>query len=254
MRWLLLRGLARQKEHWLEFSTMMESQTEGVLMLDLPGFGDQSHRPTPLTIRGHTEELRERFLELKGQHENWGVLGISMGGMIGLDWVSRYPRDFQKCVVINSSAKDLGPFWQRLTVYGLYRLLRGSFTRSLEQREIEVLKMVSNLRAKDKATQKKMLAIAEKAPLSITNALKQITASSQFILPSKIKTPLLVLASLKDHMVDVRCSKLMAEKYGAKIKFHPTAGHDLPLDDPQWVVQQTVEQQTTEQTKDSEES
>ena len=238
MRWLLLRGLARQKEHWLEFSTLMEENSDEVLMLDLPGFGDQSHASTPLTIRGHTDQLRERFIDLKGDKADWGILGISLGGMIALDWVSRYPRDFGKCVVINSSAKDLGPFWQRLTVYGLYRLLKGSLTTSLEKREVEVLKMVSNLRAKDKDTQKKMLAIAEKNPLSVTNALKQITASSQFVLPTKIKTPLLVLASLKDHMVDVRCSKVMAEKYNARIKFHPTAGHDLPLDDPEWVAQQ----------------
>jgi pimeloyl-ACP methyl ester carboxylesterase len=239
LKWLILRGLVREIRHWGDFQPLLEKATSGVLALDLPGVGTEHKRTAPLTTRGTTEDIRERFLEKRGAatDDEWGILGISLGGMIALDWVYRYPYDFKKIVVINSSSKDTGPVWQRLTAFGMYQMAKiVAANKSGYLREKECMKMVSNIHQGNEEMIRHFVEIREECPVVPATAVKQLAAAAQFMLPPKIKIPALILASLKDNMVDVRCSKLMAERLNAQIKFHPTAGHDLPLDDAQWVV------------------
>ena len=49
---------------------------------------------------------------------------------------------------------------------------------------------------------------------------------------------LLVLASAADALVDPRCSQRVAQAWGCVLRTHPSAGHDLPLDDGEWVVRE----------------
>lgn len=241
-RWLLIRGLGRESAHWLEFAEKFKAQNAEVMMLDLPGTGEHLHKKSPISISAITEQLRNEFLRKKrSTREPWKVMGISLGGMIALDWVNRYPYDFEAASVINTSSKDVGAIWQRLTVFGWYKLLQAGSITNPRMREKTVLDLVSNLRKNDQALLDKLEAIAIQRPISRENLCRQLIASSAFLSPSKIRIPLLILASLKDHMVDVRCSKSLAENLSAQIKFHPEAGHDLSLDDPDWVVDRLKE-------------
>lgn len=52
--------------------------------------------------------------------------------------------------------------------------------------------------------------------------------------------PLLVLAGARDRLVDPRCSRRLAQAWGAEFRLHPGAGHDLPLDDGAWVAAQVA--------------
>jgi pimeloyl-ACP methyl ester carboxylesterase len=52
-------------------------------------------------------------------------------------------------------------------------------------------------------------------------------------------TPVLLLTSARDRMVDPQCSVKLARLLGARLEVHPRAGHDLSLDDPRWCVEQT---------------
>jgi pimeloyl-ACP methyl ester carboxylesterase len=52
--------------------------------------------------------------------------------------------------------------------------------------------------------------------------------------------PILLLASQHDKLVDSRCSQALAAAWRCPLEMHPTAGHDLPLDDPHWVAQQVL--------------
>jgi len=40
-----------------------------------------------------------------------------------------------------------------------------------------------------------------------------------------------------------RCSNALAERFNCSLDVHPNAGHDLPLDAPDWVIQQFAAQQ-----------
>lgn len=241
MKWLLIRGLGRQKKHWHDFTPLLNTHSEGVLCIDLPGVGDNKDAPTPHTISGHTDFLRTHFLNHKKDDEKWGVLGISLGGMIALDWAARFSDDFKRAVVINSSSNDTGHILQRFSIYTYYRLIRTVISSDPIERENEIMKMVSNLRVDDKPLLQKFAEIRQNEPVSKSTLSKQLFAASQFMLPTKITIPVLILASLKDNMVDVRCSKQIASHLKAKIKIHPTAGHDLTLDDPDWCIKQITE-------------
>lgn len=80
--------------------------------------------------------------------------------------------------------------------------------------------------------------ISNSAPVSRLTLVKQIIAASRFKAPATTGSRTLVLASAVDKLVDPRCSRVLAERLGAPIRVHPTSGHDIPLDDPQWVCDQ----------------
>lgn len=243
MNWLLLRGLGRQKRHWLDFPDKLQSAGAHLDLLDLPGIGEESSTRPPLTIQAHTDFLRPRYLKTRKGHPPYGILGMSLGGMIALDWVHRYPDDFKKIVLINTSTHDLAPIQQRLSPFALYCMAKTFLAKNMKQKEYEILKMVSNLKAKDPKLLQEMIKIASHTKLTHLNISRQLIASAKFKSPDSISIPLLVLASIKDRMVDVRCSKAIAEKYSeqAQIKFHASAGHDLTLDDPDWTAEQIRE-------------
>jgi pimeloyl-ACP methyl ester carboxylesterase len=48
--------------------------------------------------------------------------------------------------------------------------------------------------------------------------------------------PTLLLASQTDHLVNVICSTTLAQRWQCALHLHPSAGHDLPLDDGDWVI------------------
>jgi predicted alpha/beta hydrolase family esterase len=52
-----------------------------------------------------------------------------------------------------------------------------------------------------------------------------------------------VLASVLDHLVSVECSKALARAWQCALILHPSAGHDLPLDDGHWVIAKVLEWQ-----------
>lgn len=53
--------------------------------------------------------------------------------------------------------------------------------------------------------------------------------------------PVLLLAGQQDRLVNVKCSLALAQHWHCAIRVYPTAGHDLPLDDGDWVVRQIQE-------------
>jgi hypothetical protein len=44
----------------------------------------------------------------------------------------------------------------------------------------------------------------------------------------------------QDVLVSPQCSATLAHRWQVELRIHPDAGHDLPLDDPAWVIQQTL--------------
>jgi pimeloyl-ACP methyl ester carboxylesterase len=53
-----------------------------------------------------------------------------------------------------------------------------------------------------------------------------------------VTAPVLVLHSAGDRMVAPSCSKRIAAALRARLAVHPSAGHDLTLDDPAWCAAQ----------------
>ncbi|PIT99233.1 MAG: alpha/beta hydrolase [Bdellovibrionales bacterium CG10_big_fil_rev_8_21_14_0_10_45_34] len=237
--WLLLRGWSREVRHWSDFPVHLKralGRGSKVIALDLPGAGTEFKRLSPLTVGGIVEDVRSRFTLIRPKGP-CGILGLSLGGMVALEWLSKYPKDFESGVVINSSASDIGPFWKRLRPQAMRSLVEVVRKETHEDREREILKIVSNLRQDDAKVLEEWHKATSSAPVSITNAAAQLAAGASFKTPKHIAAALVILSSAEDKMVDEASSYLLAKRLDCKHFSHPTAGHDLTLDDPKWVAQ-----------------
>ena len=234
--WLFLRGLSRESGHWQPFvddcAVRLGWQCH---TLDLPGFGSEHQRPSPLTIADIRGDLQQRFC--LPNDEPFGIVALSLGGMVALDWLHMEPQRIRQLILINSSSGDC-PLWQRLRPRALPQVLRGLCSRAVDAQERAILEMVSNRHDNDKALLSHYRDLRMRHPIRRRNVLRQLWAASRFHAPSTLPAErLLFLASRADRMVSWLCSQQLANRYQAPITVHQSAGHDLPLDDPEWLIQ-----------------
>ncbi|MUM19202.1 lysophospholipase [Mycobacterium sp. CBMA271] len=237
-RWLLLRGLSREQRHWEQFPEVFaKSLGVQVECLDAPGFGTESHRTSPATISAITDDIRSR---LDRGNDDWSLLSISLGGMIGLDWCARYPGDFERAVIINSSTAST-PVWRRFLPSSIPNLVLGRF-RDDEPRERAILAQTANNPDLDlDALARRWAGYLQTQRPSGTSIARQISAAVTFRMPRRIDIPLLVLTSTHDRIVSCSASRTIADTFGAPVAVHPTAGHDIPLDDGPWIAGQVAQ-------------
>jgi pimeloyl-[acyl-carrier protein] methyl ester esterase len=247
MNWLILRGLVREQRHWggfkQEFETALQAKKplSRVHSIDFPGFGTENLRRSPTQIKLIVDDMRSRWIETqKTSEEPWGLLAVSLGGMVAVDWCHRYPNDFKKLVLINSSLKGLNPVYERLhpAKYGTIASLL--LTKEITAREAKIIEMTTHLKSENlKQRAKKHAEFA--LPIRRIDALSQILAAMRFSPPSKLELPALVLVSEGDQLVSPKCSEKIAQYFKAEIRRHSTANHDLAIDDPNWIIQQVCE-------------
>jgi pimeloyl-ACP methyl ester carboxylesterase len=247
MRWLMLRGLIREQRHWMGFPTAMAEGmgTPGhpadVRTIDLPGFGTQNDGPVPATIEGFVDDVRTRYQASLTQEERstpTSLLAISLGGMVALRWLHMYPDDFRCGVVINTSAGDLSPPWERFALRHWPKVALAPFMKP-RGRETMLLHMTRNLpRAELASAIDEYTRLATQTPPRPRNAFAQLRAATKSTTPKILRTPLLVMAARNDRLVSVRCSEKIAKRLHAPLVLHDWAGHDLPLDDPTWTINQ----------------
>jgi pimeloyl-ACP methyl ester carboxylesterase len=239
MRWLLLRGLGREQRHWGSFPRSLEAALNvEVTCLDLPGFGTEHRRRSPASIARITDDIRRRMAGVRGP-DRWSVMGISLGGMVALDWCSRFPADFESCVTVNTSANP-SPREDRFRARGPRTLATLLFGRPLA-RERAVLRLTSNAASDNhEALAMNYAQWFADAPPSLSNIARQLLAASTFEIPQRVATPLLVLSSTADGLVSYRCSEAVATALHAPIRLHDSAGHDLTLDVPEWTQEQVA--------------
>lgn len=247
MNWILLRGLGRESRHWGKFLEILRDRIseDHFFCLDLPGCGKENQRLCPNKISDITDDIRNRWLKLSNNltstgnsDQNWGIIGLSLGGMVSLDWCSRYS-DLKGAIIINSSAQGLNSPGCRLRPLALLNFIRIFFTSNVTKRETLILKWTSQQQQASLNLEilNQWIFIAKDSPIHKQNWIRQIRAGAQFVRPNQLHCPLFVLASKKDRIVNPRCSEYLANFFKAPLKTHPWSGHDLALDDPFWLAQ-----------------
>lgn len=237
--WLLVRGLCRQQRHWEDFPKQLaQALNARVLCSDILGTGTEWQVTTPCSITQIMLQLRKQFRQ---QHPDVSypirLLGISMGGMICTEWARCFPNEVQCMVFINTSFKQFSPLYQRLKLNKIPTLIDILRSPPLQQ-EQSILVMTSHTQHNNIVLSQRWSRYAEQQPVSRQNALRQLYAASRFKPPTQPPiASILLLASTQDQLVDVRCSNAIATKWRCPLHYHPTAGHDLPLDDSHWVCQ-----------------
>src|SRR5438105_7346722 len=113
--WVLLRGLARESRHWGSFAKQLGRRLSGaaVQALDLPGNGVMHREPSPTHVRGLVQSCVAQ-LELMRARPPYKFVALSLGGMVALEACHARPDLFQGAVLINSSMRGYGSFWDRM--------------------------------------------------------------------------------------------------------------------------------------------
>lgn len=245
MKWVLLRGLVREQRHWLDFPSHFAANVKSpggapteVILLDLPGFGTENDAVVPATVDGFVDDVRARLRKVVPGDEKVGLFAVSLGGMVALTWLARYPQDVVGGVIVNSSMGDLSPAWLRMRPANWPRIARAPFMNA-RARERMLLGMTRHQGNLDKDADRYAAIAASTVPKK-KNFVGQLKAALTVKSPGKLAVPALVLASTGDDLVSWRCSEAIASRVGATLKLHDgagdkAAGHDLPVDDPAWV-------------------
>ncbi|MCU0952058.1 MAG: alpha/beta hydrolase [Burkholderiaceae bacterium] len=234
--WVLLRGLTREAGHWGDLPQRI-AVTYGVPVhpLDLPGNGTRWAERSPARIDALADAVRAAAI---AQGVAWpaNVLALSLGGMVATSWAVRFPQQVARLVLAGTSARNHAPLHWRLRPRAalplLIAVLRGD-DAAIERAVLAATSAVGDARV---LTQWIALRLAH--PVSRRNAAAQLLAAARYRAPAQLPVPVRLLAGARDALVDPRCSARLAQAWGAQLRVHPDAGHDLPLDAPDWVVAQ----------------
>ena len=236
-RWILLRGLARGAGHWADFPEILKSKLGDVEieLLDIPGNGVFNDEKSPLSLDGYVDFLREKSsLAKKG---SVGILAISLGAMIAINWATRYPNEIDG-IVLSCTSSARSPFFRRLSWTQYPFVLKSFLIRDEEERERTILEMICRNHSRINQYLNEFVDYARRLPINRANVVRQLLAARRFRLPEKPKVPVLLLGAWGDQFVSPRCTLDIAEYWKVTPVMHPWGGHDLVIDDPQWLAEQ----------------
>ena len=240
MKWILLRGLTRESRHWMGFPEAMAAAMPGaeLVLLDLPGAGTENGVDSPLSIAETTDHVRAKFRRKRasGAEVPVGVIGFSLGGMVAMDWAHRYSGDFHRVVLLNASAGNLSPWHKRMRFDVLPRVAKALAARTRVDQEREILGITTRLVPDLDGMARTWAGFMESQPVTRLTFVRQLAAAIRYRAPGALPMPTLVLSSARDGLVHSECSRRLAEHFEAEHRIHPTAGHDLAIDDPAWTA------------------
>ena len=248
---IILRGLSREASHsqrFLEALHVAMQQQHGewqncrILCPDLPGTGTRFNEPSPTNINAILDAL-----DLESIAPQFHLVGISLGGMLASALAERTPEIIASLTLVNTSFKRYSAIWQRFKVTRAHRILRALINwPNTEVREQAIMKLVSNHTIYDGFGDQSFhevldtwVQIQREHPVSFANVRRQMQAAMNFTGPEKAPCPhIQILVSDTDQLVSPQCSYQLAKAWQVPIHAHPSAGHDLFLDDPEWSATQ----------------
>lgn len=262
MHFVLIRGLARNHLHWALLPQEIESrfkklQSEGLIAqgekltlhyLDLPGTGEKFQETSPWSLHRIAENLLSDPLWQKHQKVDH-IIALSLGAMTVLAGLNDFENRSAKITLINTSDRRLSTISERFQLKLIPTLLKEIILFRPRVIESIILRLTVNhfaLNTKRGAEYlQKNLDIFKKYPFTRGLFMKQILAGTRFSSPPKSSltrpNSMQFLASKQDRLVNSQCSQRLALDYDCSIHMHPTAGHDLSIDDPEWTAQRILD-------------
>lgn len=240
----LVRGLIRS----IEYSQVSNEELQGALRqrlgsdlilhsFELAGNGRLYQEDSPTSIKQMIEQLKLQYKKYKRDDATPYLIAISLGGMIGINWLDLYPGDYQKGFIFNSSLPKFCGLFERLLPKNIPNFLAATLSWDAEYKEKKIFSIIINHTEKNKDIWKSWAKVSEKMPVSFANTLRQTWAAMTAPNPEKVKVPLYIAVSENDRMVSSNCSKRMAKAWEVPLFIHPTAGHDILNDDPKWMAE-----------------
>jgi len=232
---VLIRGIFRGKHHWGSFTEKLQAAFphRNISAVDIPGCGDLSSEISPCSIDAMVESIRDQ-LPFKGKVD---IISLSLGGMIALKWAEMYPTEVGNVVCINTSAKNFSPFYQRLRPKNYLKILSALWASPF-QRESLIYSMVSNKKM-DLDVVTHWTLINRLHPIKRVNFVRQLFAALRFN-ANKPDCRLLFISSIQDTLVSSQASQAMAFRWQVPLVNNKLDGHDIPLDNPEWLCEQLL--------------
>lgn len=247
--YFFIRGLIRSQFHWHQFPTRFNQATQRLdsnsrsVFLDIPGNGHRFKQATPFSIKEMAVDINtqiQQFLVANptDSSSKLHIVGISMGGMIAAELAVNTNIKFASIHIINSSFANLSPFWQRMRLPAVMNLLPNLW--QAEKRESSILKWTSN-KPLPADLAPKWVEEAHRHPLTLRNAFAQLWAASHHFVGNKPGMDSFVYCCQADRLVSWKCSDKLAKHWQVSLDCEPEAGHDLPLDNPDWLAERIIQ-------------
>ncbi|UOF01688.1 alpha/beta fold hydrolase [Bdellovibrio reynosensis] len=239
--WLLLRGLARGVGHWGTFAEKIQERfpQDRFEFIDLPGNGTRNEEVSPTTIGDYVKDLRSRS-EFVKKNEKFNVLAVSLGAMVTVEWMREFPHEINKAFLVCTSSSGFSPFYHRFQPINVVKSLRLLSSNQALIWENTILNMIVNSADRREAEMLGMVAYSDRYPVKMQNILRQLAAASQFRFPKEAPGDVRLIGSHGDRLVSPHCTLRIAHAWELKPHMHPWAGHDIPIDDPQWLLEQLL--------------
>ncbi len=236
-RLIALRGLTRGRGHWGNFPKVLSTTDASIELdlLDIPGNGTRSSEKLPLRAEKVVEMIRAQCRWVQAQ-ESFSILGISLGGMLALKWAEMYPGEVSKVLVVNTSLAQLSPFFKRLQLNQISSIVKAMRESDFVERERTILRITSNQTDGSEDSLAPMAAFSKQYQVSRSSFFRQLLVAASVRIPKLKQTRITIIGSQKDRLVDISCSIKLAQYFSVNPMIHPSAGHDIPLDDPLWLA------------------
>lgn len=235
--WVFLRGLIREKNHWGDFASQFEKRfSTQAICIDFLGVGEFFQQTSPRSIARFSDHVWQQIKDKRLDRVN--LFSISMGSMVASDLMVKHPDKINAAVWINTSFGNYSKSLKRINLkkIGSYLHFLKNFSIP-EKREKMIYQLSTQIHQNPKIVER-WVELAKEKPTHISTLLNQLIAASQSTLNQKPTSPVLVLQSAKDELVDPQCTLDFCNALQMPYVTHPTAGHDIPLDDPEWVLTQ----------------
>lgn len=232
---MLLRGLSRGNGHWGDFPEYLKKKNVDIELMEIPGNGTTHQQTTPTDALEVISQIKAKsqFYQSK---EKFNLCGISLGGMIALKWAEIFPEDLSSIAIVNSSLKQQSGFYQRMNYQKYPQVFKALLNKDPQIRQKIILSLISNHKDRADLYFDEFVKFSNENPVTLSNFIRQLILANKIKIQKKITTPVKVICSEQDQLVHFQCSLNIAEQLNVKAEIHPTAGHDLPLDAPEWLA------------------
>ena len=234
---ILLRGLGRTLEYWLDFEHELAKDFR-VVMIDLPGVNEEKER-TPLTIKTTVKLLVKKIDQLRPEigEPPYHFFGLSFGGLSAMGIAYYNPELVDTLTIASSSITQLES--KRINLIPLLSLLMmelepgrppypnkkiGEYLVSPKylKEHPEIIRLWDRIWATQELTK--------------VNFISQLVAALFSLTPemtSRIKAPTMVISGEDDLLVPLENSEIIKNCIPNSIHIRvPEAGHDITTEKP----------------------
>jgi len=245
---LLLRGINSDSRYWLDFPDEFNSDIE-ILIVDLPGTGNNSSSKTPLSISQHVNFLRN---QIHPDHLSQGlhIIGLSLGGMIAIQWLSMFPNEIKSVSAMSSTG---GKFYSSITRINPINWLKLSLSMTLDKilrtkkfpkTLVSIVTHLPENNDRQNWIASKFSYLGNENSVSIFSTLRQIIAAARwapdFSHYAHLGKRVLLLKAKYDRFIPPKAVNRLHSMIPNSQLYEIPAGHQISLSHPDEVIKNSI--------------